>query len=318
MIVVTGGAGMIGSNLVKKLNCRGETNILIVDDLTNGKKFINLRSARFHDYLHKTDFIDFLSNNGSSISHVFHFGACSSTTEQNGFYLMKNNYEYSKNILEICKIQNIKLVFASSAAVYGKKTKDFSEISENECPENPYGFSKLAFDNHVRSLSSSKKLKGIVGLRFFNVYGPGEWHKIGMSSPIFSFNQSLTKTQKIRIFKGSHGFGDGGHSRDFVHVDDCVNVALWAAFDFNDFGIFNVGTGISTSFLDVANKIIALRNFSSNDCLEFTKMPKSIAAGYQPYTKADLTNLFAAGFKGKFININEGIENYTNYLNLIA
>ncbi len=314
MIVVTGGAGMIGSNLIKKLNEMGDAEILVVDDLTRGEKINNLKNCKFSDYIDKGDFIEFLNDDAEPISHIFHFGACSSTAEKNGFYLMKNNFEYSKKIAKACLLKNIKLIYASSAAVYSRQKSDFSETSINEGPENPYGFSKLAFDNYLRYLNKKHMLSRIIGLRFFNVYGPNESHKLGMSSPVFSFNHSLADMQKIKIFKGSHGFEAGKHARDFVHVNDCINVALWAAFEFDGFGIFNVGTGVATSFLDVARIIIKIRGLNTNENIEYVSIPESISSGYQPYTKANLKNLRLAGYKKEFMDIEHGIESYISYL----
>jgi ADP-L-glycero-D-manno-heptose 6-epimerase len=304
MFIVTGGAGFIGSNLVKALNGRGSTDILVVDELTNGRKFANLAEARIGDYLDRDDFRDRIRDGGDlgAVDAVFHQGACSDTTEWDGRYMMDTNFEFSKELLGWCQTQKVPLVYASSAAVYGMSA-DFREFGGGERPLNVYGWSKWVFDQWLQQRWATLESK-VVGFRYFNVYGPGEAHKGRMASVIHHFSRQIAETGKVRLFAGSHGYGDGEHRRDFVHVGDIVKLNLWA-FDNAVSGIFNAGTGADRSFNDVANAVIKWHGRGTIDYIPF---PDDLKVAYQAYTRADLGKLRAAGYRAEFVPIEDGVR----------
>lgn len=265
MIIVTGGAGFIGSQIIKRLNQQGKNDILVVDNLTDGTKFKNLSVLDISDYMDKQDFLDFIQREGafdSEIEGIFHQGACSNTTEWNGHYMMQNNYEYSKQVLHYCLKRQIPFIYASSAAVYGEG-RIFKEERQYEKPVNLYGYSKFLFDQYVRRELLQAK-SPVIGLRYFNVYGPHEAHKGRMSSVAFHFNHQIKQEGVIRLFEGSDGFDRGEQCRDFVYVEDAANVNIWflerarllgrSATEMS--GIFNVGTGKSQTFKEVAEAVI--------------------------------------------------------------
>lgn len=316
MIVVTGASGFIGSNLISGLNSLGITNILAVDDLTNGRKVINLRNLKIDDYCDKDDFIHNIELNAyPKIETIIHMGACSSTTEWDGKLLMKNNYEYSKCLLHLCNRTNINFIYASSASVYGDAAVSFVEKEENESPANMYAYSKYLFDRYARKYMGNTTNQ-IVGLRFFNVYGPGESHKTNMTSPVYKFYQQLLSTKKINLFKCR----GTPFRRDFIYISDCIKLCLWFLKNTQISGIYNVGTGISTSFDDVAREIIRYEKertystiFSSSDVtsfLNYIDFPIDLVGTYQEYTCADLEALRSVGYTDKFISIREGVRTY--------
>lgn len=227
MIIVTGGAGFIGSNIVHGLNARGITDILVVDDLSDGRKCLNLADADIRDYMDKDDFLARLQagEDLGTVEAVFHEGACSSTTEWDGRFVMKVNYEYTKALLAWCVTRRIPLIYASSASVYGMGP-NFREERRFEQPLNMYAYSKFLFDCHLRP-QLGKLDSQVVGLRYFNVYGPREQHKGSMASVAFHFNTQLEESGRVRLFEGSDGYGPGEQRRDFIHVDDIVAVNLW-------------------------------------------------------------------------------------------
>ncbi|MEE2766981.1 MAG: ADP-glyceromanno-heptose 6-epimerase [Pseudomonadota bacterium] len=313
MIVVTGGAGFIGSNLVLALNARGERNVLVVDNLQNGTKFRNLVGCQIADYLDKKTFIDRLQKgeyDTQSIEAIFHQGACSATTEWDGRYMMANNYEYSKILLEYCLKREIRLVYASSAAVYGVGTV-FREDPANETPLNVYGYSKYCFDQYVR-----ERLGGIssqvVGLRYFNVYGPREAHKESMASVAFHLNNQLQDSGKVRLFEGTGGYGDGEQRRDFICVDDIADVNLWFYDHPQVSGVFNLGTGRSQPFNDVARAVL---EYHGHGELEYIPFPDHLKGAYQSFTEANLGALRAAGCNHSFKTVEEGVGLYMEWLN---
>ncbi len=313
MIVVTGGAGFIGSQLITGLNKIGREDILVVDDLTDGKKFENLVANRFSDYMDKTEFRRLIAQRDQlchEIDFIFHQGACSTTTEWDGQYMMDNNYTYSKELLHFCIERTIPFVYASSAAVYGVNT-NFSEVSENESPVNVYGYSKLLFDNYVRRLNSEIKTQ-VVGLRYFNVFGSGESHKKGMASVVYHFNNQIKETGELKLFKGSHGYGDGEQLRDFIFVDDSVNVNLWMMEHFEVSGIFNVGTGEANSFNDIAKLVV---DWHGKGNIKYIPFPDTLKGSYQSFTKANLEQLRSTGCNYKFTSLKEGVDSYLNTLN---
>lgn len=314
MIIVTGGAGFIGSNLVCALNKRGREDIIVVDNLENGSKFKNLADQKICDYIDKIDFIDSIVQGCFSldgIEAIFHLGACSDTTQWDGRYMMQNNFTYSKLLLESCADHKIPLIYASSAAVYGISST-FKEDPEFEKPLNVYGYSKLLFDQVVRRAMPADTNQ-MVGLRFFNVYGPRESHKGSMASVAFHFNNQNKASGRIRLFKGSDGYGDGEQRRDFIYVSDAVAVMLWFWDHPRQSGIFNVGTGRSQTFNDVANAVI--RHHGSGE-KEYIPFPENLSGRYQSYTQADLSRLRSAGCDVYFKTIEEAVSEYLGWLDM--
>lgn len=304
MFIVTGGAGFIGANLILALNAAGHDDILVVDDLTNGRKFQNLAGARIADYLDRDEFRERLRDGDTfgKVEAFFHQGACSDTTEWDGRYMMDTNFETSKEVFRWCERQRVPLVYASSAAVYGTSA-DFREEGAGEVPLNVYGWSKLVFDRWLRRQVGEASIP-VTGLRYFNVYGPHEAHKGRMASVIHHFSRQLAETGKVRLFAGSHGRGDGEQRRDFIHVSDIVRVNLWAATRAAP-GIFNVGTGASRSFNDAARAVIA---WQGKGAIEYIPFPDDLKAAYQAFTEADLTALRAAGYDGAFTSLEDGVR----------
>lgn len=312
MIVVTGGAGFIGSNLVRRLTGSGRDDVVVVDDLHNAAKFQNLVGLPVADYLDKTAFLEALRTGSPRLGHVeavLHQGACSSTTEPDGRYVMENNLEYSVELLEQCRTRGIRLVYASSAAVYGD-AEGWAEDPECERPLNVYGFSKWLFDQHVRRALASGA-RDVVGLRYFNVYGPGEQHKGAMASIVRSFDAQLRLDGVVRPFGASHGVGPGEQARDFVHVDDVVDVIVWAMSSPEVRGIFNCGTGAARTFNEVANVVL---EHHGRGAVEYTPFPDELSNRYQVRTVADLTRLRAAGCSATFETIEVGIPRYLDQL----
>lgn len=312
MIIVTGGAGFIGSNIVKTLNQQGRTDIIIVDDLTDGTKFRNIVDCDIADYWDQDDFLNRIQTKTDlpDIDVIFHEGACSSTTEWDGKYMMQNNYEFSKSLLHYCLGQSITFIYASSAATYGT-TKQFTENREHEGPLNVYGYSKWQFDQYVRSLNLSNESQ-VVGLRYFNVYGPREQHKGSMASVAFHLHNQLLNGEDPKLFEGCDGYEDGGQLRDFIYVDDVVAVNLWLFENPQVSGIFNVGTGKAQSFKDVADAVI---EFHQKGQIEYIPFPEHLKGSYQSYTQADMNKLREAGYNASFKTVQEGVALYLAWLN---
>jgi ADP-L-glycero-D-manno-heptose 6-epimerase len=313
MIIVTGGAGFIGSNLVKSLNGRGEDNILVVDNLSNGQKYKNLADCMIADYVDKQDFLHLLQQgkfNANPIKAIFHQGACSATTEWDGRYMMQNNYEYSKSLLNFCQEQQIPFIFASSAAVYGADA-NFKEQLAYESPLNVYGYSKFQFDQYVRRVWPTLTSQ-VVGLRYFNVYGPREGHKGSMASVAFHLNNQLKVSNSLRLFEGSAGYGNGEQRRDFVYVGDVVDINLWFLDHPQVSGIYNTGTGKSQTFNDVANAVIA---YHGRGDIEYIPFPEHLKGFYQSFTEANLELLREAGCEHPFKTVEEGVQMYMKWLN---
>jgi len=312
MIIVTGGAGFIGSNLVKGLNKRGSRDILVVDDLTSGDKFRNLVDCDIIDYQDKDNFLKKIIA-GEEFSHridmLFHQGACSSTTETNGQYMMQINYEYSKILLHYCMERRIPFIYASSAAVYGGG-EVFKESLEYEAPLNVYGYSKFLFDQYVRRVMPTANTQ-IVGFRYFNVYGKNEEHKGSMSSVAYHLHHQLLKMGKVRLFEGTDGYDAGEQRRDFVYVDDVTAVNCWFYDHPEISGIFNVGTGRSQSFNDVANAVI---DFHGKGEIEYIPFPEHLIGKYQSFTQADISALRTCGYDFDFQTVEEGVKAYLEIL----
>ncbi|MEY4768100.1 MAG: hypothetical protein RL637_739 [Pseudomonadota bacterium] len=313
MIIVTGGAGFIGSNLALGLNELGYDDILIVDNLSNGIKYKNLLDCHIRDYMDKTSFLTKLQQGyfrAETIEAIFHQGACSATTEWNGQYLMENNYEYSKVLFHYCQRHKIPFIYASSAAVYGAGAH-FKEGSAFEAPLNVYGYSKFQFDHYVRH-NKARLTAQVVGLRYFNVYGPRESHKGSMASVAYHLNEQLKTSDKLRLFAGYDGFADGEQRRDFVYVGDIVDVNLWFLDNPNISGIYNVGTGRCQSFNELANAVI---NYYQRGQIEYIPFPEHLKGCYQSFTEANLDQLRAIGCHHSFKTVEQGVPLYLKWLN---
>ena len=325
MIVVTGAAGFVGSNIVRGLNRRGHTNILAVDDLTDGDKFVNLVSGQIADYMHKDDFRrGVLEGFLPSVRAVFHQGACSDTTERNGQFMMDNNYRVSLELFEYCQSHKIPFIYASSAAVYGAGPVYVEDLA-NERPLNVYGYSKFLFDQVVRARMGSLTAQ-VVGLRYFNVYGPQEQHKGRMASVAFhNMNQFLAEGY-VRLFGGWDGYADGGQLRDFISVDDVVDVNLHFLEHSKVSGIFNCGTGRAQPFNDVASAVVnamrgiqgkpalSLEELVKQGLLRYVEFPEDLKGRYQSYTQADVRALRQAGFTAPMRDVQKGVTQYVQAL----
>jgi ADP-L-glycero-D-manno-heptose 6-epimerase len=331
VIVVTGAAGFIGANLVLGLNGKGATDIIAVDDLQDGTKFRNLADAEIADYLDKDEFIGRVERGElPKIEAVFHQGACSATTEWNGRFMMDVNYRYTRTLLHWCQDKRVPFFYASSASVYGMGQHGFREDRACEKPLNMYAYSKFLFDQYLRRLGydapapAARKAKKpaarrsvkparpqVVGLRYFNVYGPREQHKGGMASTAFHFNQQIEKEGECRLFEGSDGYGPGEQRRDFIHVDDAVAMNLWFWERPGKSGIFNCGTGRAQPFNDIAKAVIA---WHGKGQLRYVPFPENLIGRYQSYTEADHGKLRAAGYDRPFLTVEQGVKKYLDWL----
>ena len=318
-IVVTGAAGFIGSNIIAGLNARGITNIIAVDELTEGNKFVNLADLQIADYVDADDFyINFAEGLYGKVDAVFHEGACSDTMEHNGKYMMDNNYEVTKQLFAACQAQGTRLLYASSAATYGG-SDTFKESPEFEKPLNVYGYSKLLFDQYARRALGPKLENAttqVVGFRYFNVYGPREQHKGRMASVAFHQFHQLRNEGKVKLFGEYGGYGPGGQMRDFVSVDDVVAVNLWFFDHPTQSGIFNLGTGRAQPFNDVAAAVVGSLQQSAKvaEVLQYIPFPDSLRGKYQSYTQADMTALRAAGCNHVFADVQTGVARYMQWL----
>lgn len=324
-VVVTGAAGMIGSNLVHGLNAIGIDDVIAVDDLTEGAKFRNLLGARVCDYFDRIEFYDrFALGELGHIDAVFHEGACSDTMEHNGRYMLETNYRCSKDLLDICLSRGTRLLYASSAATYGDSS-GFRETAEHERPLNVYGYSKLLFDNIVRRTLPTARFQ-VAGFRYFNVYGPREQHKGRMASVACHHFGQLRETGKVKLFGEYGGYGPGQQTRDFVFVDDVVAVNLWFLRHPERSGIFNVGTGKAQPFNDVAHATInasrtargepplSLEQQVSQGLIEYTPFPPALVGKYQCHTQAELASLRASGCDVQFADVATGVRRYAQWL----
>jgi len=323
-IIVTGAAGFIGANLVKRLNERGVTDIVAVDNLTQADKFRNLADCEIADYLDKTDFIARVQRRELARPQVvFHQGACSDTMATDGRYVMDNNYRYTLALFEWCQAERVPFIYASSAATYGLATV-FREERACEGPLNVYGYSKFLFDQVLR-----QRLAGLtapaIGLRYFNVYGPRESHKGRMASVAFHHFHQFRSEGRVRLFEGSHGYAPGEQRRDFVHVDDAVavNLHFW---QHPASGIYNTGSGRAQSFNEVALTVVntlrtergepalTLEQAVAQGLIEYVAFPRALEGKYQAFTEADLTRLRAAGFAAPMQTVQQGTAAYMRWL----
>ena len=324
-IVVTGAAGMIGSNLVHGLNKIGIDDVIAVDDMTDGHKYKNLLGAQLSDYFDKSEFYGrFVRGEFGHVDAVLHQGACSDTMEHNGRFMLDNNYRCSKDLLDAAQAQGTRLLYASSAATYGGSAS-FREEPEFERPLNIYGYSKLLFDNVVRRVLPTSSTQ-IAGFRYFNVYGPREQHKARMASVAYHHFNQFAETGKVKLFGDYGGYGPGQQSRDFVFVDDVVAVNLWFLEHPDQSGIFNLGTGRAQPFNDVAvatvnaaralkgEPTLALDELVRRGLVEYTPFPEALVGKYQCFTQADLMRLRATGCEHRFADVASGVQTYVNWL----
>jgi ADP-L-glycero-D-manno-heptose 6-epimerase len=306
--IVTGGAGFIGSNLVRTLIERGCDDVIVVDEMTDGHKFLNICDFPIADYIDKDEFVTRLSSDkgfASGIKAILHQGACSETTEWDGRYMMRNNYSYSQKLLHHCLDNKTQFIYASSAAVYGG-SKEFVEDPLFEVPLNVYGYSKVQFDRYVRRVTKASDSQ-VVGLRYFNVYGPREQHKGSMASVAYHFNNQIRDTGAAALFAGTDGYADGEQLRDFVYVDDVCNVNMWFLDNPSSSGIFNTGSGRAQSFNDVANAVI---QWHGKGKIRYVPFPDHLEGAYQSFTQADLTQLRQSGCDVEFRPVEDGVKDY--------
>ena len=329
-IVVTGAAGFIGSNIVKGLNAKGIDNIIAVDDLTDGDKFRNLADLKIADYVDKDVFYDLLAENAfGKVEAVFHEGACSDTMERDGKFMMDNNYSVSCDLFNTCQQAGTRLIYASSAATYGG-SDTFRETPEFELPLNVYGYSKLLFDQRMRRECGEnfKRLRRqVVGFRYFNVYGPREQHKGRMASVAYHQFHQFKAEGKVKLFGEYGGYAAGAQMRDFVFIDDVVAVNLWFLEHPEQSGIFNLGSGRAQPFNDVALSVVNSLHTGPSaldldaavqaGLIEYIAFPEALRGKYQCYTQADLTALRATGCDHVFADVQTGVTQYMQSLNLV-
>lgn len=310
MIVVTGGAGMIGANLLRALNAAGRDDVLVVDDLTDGRKFTNLSGARIADYEDKDRFYRRIEAGETlgRVEAIFHQGACSTTTEWDGRLMMELNYRSSKLLFDYAQRNGIPFIYASSAAVYGNSL-NFAEAPANEVPLNVYAYSKKLFDDYVRANAHPDRAP-VTGLRYFNVYGPYEAHKGAMASVAFHLFNQVMAGEPARLFGAHDGYGAGQQSRDFISAVDVAAVNLWA-WQAGARGVFNCGTGRARPFLDVAEAVVAA---AGKGKIEFTEFPDHLVGRYQSFTQADISALRAAGCAHDFADVREGVTRYVEWM----
>lgn len=312
MYILTGGAGFIGSCFLRLLNEKGIDDIIVVDNLGSSEKWKNLLGKKFLNYVHKKAFLEKLASyKPESIKAIFHFGACSDTTEKNIDYLLQNNYQFSWDLAKFARNHNIKFVYASSAATYGNGDNGYSESNIfNLRPLNGYGYSKYLFDQRVVSNGLDEFF---LGIKFFNVFGPNEYHKGNMASMVYKAFLQAQSTGKIKLFKSENPkWADGESVRDFIYVKDAI-AAVWKLYENDKTGIYNLGTGIARSWNDLAKAVFSSMKLPVN--IEYFDMPEELSDQYQYYTQADMTKFHSAIPNFVFTSLEESIDDYIqNYL----
>ena len=311
MIVVTGGAGFIGSAFVWKLNAERIDDVVIVDDLGTSGKWKNLVNRRYADYIHKDDFIEMVLADQVpfDVRAVIHMGACSSTTEQDANYLMENNYRYTQRLAEWAMHNDIRFIYASSAATYGDGSRGFGDddgLTKTLKPINMYGYSKQVFDLWALRTGAVKRMAGI---KFFNVFGPNEYHKGDMTSVIFKSFHQIRETGRVRLFKSYKApYGDGGQMRDFVYIKDCVDVLWWLLIHRDVCGIYNLGTAHARTWNDLVNAVYSAMGVTP--AIDYIEMPETIRNHYQYFTEAKMEKLRAAGCEAQFLALEDAVRDY--------
>jgi ADP-L-glycero-D-manno-heptose 6-epimerase len=309
VIIVTGGAGFIGSCVVRTLNEAGIDDIVIVDNVNDTDKWMNIRNKKFIKYVHKSVFLDELETY-ENVKAIIHMGAQSSTTEKDFDYLYNNNFEYTKALWNYCAKRQIQFIYASSAATYGDGSNGFDDTQDIDrlMPLNGYGYSKQLFDLWVKHQAEVFPIQ-YVGLKFFNVYGPNEYFKGSMASMIFHGYRQIREDGEIRLFKSCNpDFEDGGQLRDFVYVKDICSVIKWLLENPQVNGLYNVGTGRAQSFRELAEATFHALGMKPN--IKYIDMPEHLKKKYQYYTKAEMGKLRAAGYKKEFMDLEEGTRDY--------
>lgn len=311
MYIITGGAGFIGSAMVWKLNAAGIDDILVVDNLSTSEKWKNLVNRRYADYMHRDGFIELVTRDalGSDITAIIHMGACSSTTERDADFLMRNNLAYSKALYLFAKSKGARFINASSAATYGDGSRGFDDDPNGLAtlrPLNMYGYSKHLFDLWAQK---NGYLDALASLKFFNVYGPNEQHKGDMRSVVNKAFHQISESGKMRLFRSSHpDYPDGGQMRDFIYVKDCVDIMWWLLETPSVNGIFNVGTGKARTWNDLAGAVFAAMNQPKH--IEYMDMPQQLAGKYQNFTEAHMERLRAAGYEAPLHSLEQGVTDY--------
>ena len=316
MIVITGGAGFIGSNLVASLEKRGGRELVVCDVLGTGDKWRNIAKRELTDIIPPDRLFDYLQTHKDKVEAVFHMGAISATTERDADKIIENNFALSKQLWQFCAGQDIRMIYASSAATYGDGYQGFVDSDTPEAleklrPLNPYGWSKHLFDRWVSRVTQSngKTPRQWAGLKFFNVYGPNEYHKGDMMSVMCKLYPEIKGGKTARLFKSCNPkYGDGGQLRDFIYVRDCVDVMSWLYDTPAVCGLFNVGTGKARSFKDLALATFKAANL--NEKIEYIDMPENLRDKYQYFTQADMSKLARAGYKKSFTSLEEGVKSY--------
>ncbi|MBU2540833.1 MAG: ADP-glyceromanno-heptose 6-epimerase [Candidatus Omnitrophica bacterium] len=315
MIVLTGGAGFIGSCILSELNKRGYTDIIVVDELEKSRDFPNLANKKFSSFFDKDTFLELIRKDKleSNIDVIFHIGACSSTTLDDKDYFMKNNFEYSKSMAEYAVDKNIRFIYASSGATYGDGLSGFSDLDQATLklkPLNLYGLSKHLFDLWVLNKGLAKR---IIGLKYFNVFGPNEYHKADMMSLICKSFDKVVKEKKMRLFKSyKEEYKDGQQKRDFIYVKDAVRATLFFWDNPNIGGIFNIGTGTARTWNDLAQALFKALNIDAS--IEYIEMPQDLRDKYQYFTQAETGKLKRSGFDCRFMSLEQAVKDYVGYL----
>lgn len=322
MIIVTGGAGFIGSNIAQRLEEENLSDVVICDVFGSEDKWRNLAKREIRDIVHPDRFWEYVSHNKDEIEAIIHMGAISSTTEYDADLVLDNNFILSRNIWKFCATHDVRLIYASSAATYGDGDEGFVDHQDTEFlstlrPLNPYGWSKHLFDRRIARIiqdGNEPVPPQWVGLKFFNVYGPNEYHKGGQKSVIAHLYPQVQAGANAKLFKSYHpDYADGGQLRDFVYVRDCVDVVMWFYKNKDKSGIFNVGTGKARSFDDLARATFAAAGKEPK--IQYIDMPETLKDKYQYYTQADMTKLREAGYDKPFTELEEGAKDYVqNYL----